>query len=322
MRLLIVPRSKSTEDLSPGIVRLLLVLLFIIWSNSFTAIKHLRQILSPMDLVLARFLPVSIICLAYLLLDGGRRRESVALLKSSWIRLIALGLFGGVGYNFFLYLGQSEIKPGAAALLTTLAPIFTLLLAIPLLKEKVPVRRVLGIIVAFLGLYVVVRWGRVGLGRAAGISHAEAKYALIIALAPLSWSIYTIIGKSLVKRYSPVTVTYLALIIGTVPLLVRADSGFFRTVASMDRSYWIALAYLSLLCTIVGFWLWVLGLKHLPATSVASFVYLNPPFAALFGWLLFNEEITSMFLLGSAVVLAGLYMVQLGAEGARASKNH
>lgn len=310
-----MPRPGPPQVLSANAVRALLVLLFVIWSNSFTAIKHLRQILSPMELVLARFLPVSIICLVYLALDGKRLRESVTLLRTSWIRLIALGFFGGIGYNYFLYLGQSEIKPGAAALLTTLAPLFTLLLAIPLLKEKVPVRRVMGIIVAFLGLYVVVRWGRVGLGRVTGISHAEVKYALIAALAPLSWSIYTIIGKDLVKRSSPVTVTYLALIIGTVPLLLRADGGFFRTIASMDHSHWIALAYLSLFCTIIGFWIWVLGLKHLPATSVASFVYLNPPFAALFGWLLFDEEITVMFLAGSAVVLAGLYMAQLGNGG-------
>ncbi len=316
-----IPGSGSRERFSPNIVRALLVALFVIWSNSFTAIKHLRQIFSPADLVLARFLPVSIICLLYLLLDGKRRRESAALLRSSWVRLVALGIFGGIGYNFFLYLGQSEIKPGAAALLTTLAPLFTLLLAIPLLKEKVPARRIAGIIIAFLGLYIVVGWGSVGLGKVAGISHAEAKYALILALAPLSWSIYTIIGKDLVKHHSPVTVTYLALIIGTVPLLVRADAGFFRTVASMDHSHWIALAYLSLLCTIVGFWIWVLGLKHLPATSVASFVYLNPPFAAFFGWLLFKEEITLMFLLGSAVVLAGLYMAQLGAKAPRWSKN-
>ncbi len=317
-----MPHPGPTKVLSASVVRAMLVLLFIIWSNSFTAIKHLRQIFPPTDLVLARFLPVSIICLSYLLLDGNRRRESLILLKSSWIRLIALGLFGGVGYNFFLYLGQSEIKPGAAALLTTLAPLFTLLLAIPFLKEKVPARRIAGIMIAFLGLYIVVRWGRVGLGRVAGISNAELKYAMILALAPLSWSIYTIIGKDLVKRHSPLTVTYLALIIGTIPLLIRADSGFFGTIVSMDKSHWIALAYLSLLCTIVGFWIWVLGLKHLPATSVASFVYLNPPLAAFFGWLLFNEEITKMFLLGSAVVLAGLYMAQLGTEGPRSSKNH
>jgi len=300
---------------------MLLVLLFVIWSNSFTAIKHLRTIFPPMELVLARFLPVSVFCLVYLLVSGERRRESAALLKNAWLKLAGLGLFGVVGYNYFLYVGQSEIKPGAAALLTTLAPIFTLLLAVPLLKERVPVRRTLGILIAFAGLYIVVAWGRVGLGRVTGIANADIRYALITALAPLSWAIYTIIGKDLVKRYSAVTVTYLSLVIGAVPLLAAWGPHFPATVATMGWTYWAALAYLSIFCTIIGFWIWIMALEALPATSVASFVYLNPPLAALFGWMLFDEEITAMFIAGSAVVLFGLYLAQRPEMEANNRKN-
>ena len=304
------PRIGTDKSPSPFVAKMLLVLLFLIWSNSFTAIKHLREIFEPMELALARFLPVSIFCLAYLLLSANRRRESVSILRSAWVKLVGLGLFGVVGYNYFLYVGQSEIKPGAAALLTTLAPIFTLLLAIPLLKERVPIRRTLGILIAFAGLYIVIGWGRVGLGHVTGISRADIRFALITALAPLSWSIYTIIGKDLVKRYSAVTVTYLSLVIGTLPLLSVSGPHFVATLSSMGRTHWIALAYLALFCTIIGFWIWITGLKVLPATSVASFIYLNPPLAAFFGWILFDEEITAMFLVGSAVVLAGLYLTQ------------
>jgi drug/metabolite transporter (DMT)-like permease len=315
------PRSGIDNKPSPFAAKMLLVLLFVIWSNSFTAIKHLRGIFPPMELVLARFLPVSIFCAAYLLLSAKRRGESVEILKSSWLKLAGLGLFGVVGYNYFLYVGQSEIKPGAAALLTTLAPLFTLLLAIPLLKERVPLKRTVGILVAFAGLYIVVGWGRVGLGRVSGVFRADVRYALITALAPLSWAIYTIIGKDLVKRYSPVTVTYLSLVIGTIPLLLAWGPHFLPTISSMGWTYWAALLYLALFCTIIGFWLWVIGLDVLPATTVASFIYLNPPLAALFGWMFFGEEITAMFLAGSAVVLAGLYLAQRPEMGANRPKN-
>jgi drug/metabolite transporter (DMT)-like permease len=293
-----------------AVVKILLVLLFVIWSNSFTAIKHLRDVFSPLELILARFLPVSVFCALYLFLSAGRRHECVRLIRESWPKLLGLSLFGVAGYNYFLYLGQSEIKPGAAALLTTLAPLFTLILAILFLKERVPPQRVIGIVVAFAGLYIVVEWGRVGLGRVTDISRADVRFAFITALAPLSWSLYTIIGKDLVRRYSPVTVTYLSLIIGTIPFITAAGPHFFITVGTIGWTYWLALSYLSLLCTIVGFWIWIMGLKHLPATSVASFVYLNPPLAAFFGWLFFGEEIAPLFLVGSAVVLIGLYMAQ------------
>ena len=289
---------------------LLLVLLFVIWSNSFTAIKYLRGVLSPTDLVLARYLPAAVFCLIFLLAVPALRRESVDVLRRAPLRLAAMGLTGIAGYNFFLYIGQSEVKPGAAALLTTLSPFFTLLGAIIFLKERVPLRRALGIIIAFAGLYVVVRWGRVGLGRVTGGSHAELRYVLITALAPLCWSIYTIIGKNLLAKTSAVTVTYLTIIIGTLPFLGATGRVFVHVAASFTALHWIALAHLTVLCTLVGFWIWFAALKSLPTTLVASFVYLNPPLAALFGSLFFGEEITRFFLLGSAIVLLGLYLAQ------------
>ncbi len=305
------PPGNRGPGLASGIVmRLLLVLLFVIWSNAFTAIAYLREVMTPMQLVLARFLPAAVFCLVYLLAVPGARRESAAALKTAPLRLIVMGLTGIAGYNFFLYIGQSEIKPGAAALITTLAPLFTLLGAIVFLREQVPWRRTLGILVAFAGLYVVVRWGRVGLGRVTGISHAELRYVLITALAPLCWTIYTIMGKNVLKRTSAVTVTYLTIIVGTLPFLPAANRSFLDALGSFTPTHWIALAHLTVLCTLVGFWIWFAALKSMPATSVASFVYLNPPFAALFGGLFFNETITGFFVFGAALVLFGLYLAQ------------
>lgn len=267
-----------------------------------------------MELVLARFLPVAVFCFIYLAAVSARRRECIESIREAPLRLVVMGLTGVAGYNFFLYIGQSEVKPGAAALLTTLSPLFTLVLAVIFLREKVPPRRALGIIVALLGLYVVVRHGKVGLGRVPAVKHSDIHYVLITALAPLCWSIYTIVGKKLLRRTSPLTATYLTIIIGTLPFLAVAREPFFHAVMALKATQWIALAHLSLLCTLVGFWIWFAALERMPATSVASFVYLNPPLAALFGSLFFGEEIALSFILGGAVMLVGLYLAQSSRE--------
>jgi drug/metabolite transporter (DMT)-like permease len=282
----------------------------VVWSNSFTAIGYLREVLSPTELVLARYLPAAAFCLVCLLAVPRLRRESARVLREAPAALVAMGLTGVAGYNFFLYIGQGEVKPGAAALLTTLSPLFTLLGAIVFLKERVPFRRTLGILIAFAGLYVVVRWGKVGLGHVTGIPHVELRYVLVTALAPLCWAIYTIVGKNLLAKTSAVTVTYLSIVIGTLPFLVAAGRPFFGALASFSPTHWIALAFLTVLCTLVGFWIWFAALESMPATSVASFVYLNPPFAALFGALFFHEAITGFFIFGAALVLSGLYLAQ------------
>ncbi|HMA76707.1 MAG TPA: DMT family transporter [Candidatus Krumholzibacteriaceae bacterium] len=305
-----MPYNSSKGQLPLPVVRSLLVLLFVFWSNSFTAIMHLRELFAPSGLLLARFFPVSLICSAYLASSRERRRITLEILKKFPVRIIAMGGFGIAGYNIFLYLGQSEIKPGAAALITTLSPLFTMIFSVILLKVKVPLKRIIGVIIAFAGLYCVVMWGGIGLGNVTDISNAEITYALITGLAPISWSLYTIIGKSLTKHYTPSIISSLSLVIGTIPFILAADGNFFSAVAEMNSTHWLALSHLSILCTIAGYWIWNTGLKYLPATSVASFIYLNPPMAAIFGWFLYGEEITLFFIAGSAVILTGLWLAQ------------
>ena len=284
--------------------------LFVIWSNAFTAIKHLREVFGPMELVLARFLPVLAVSVVCLMSRRTIRKETFATIKATPLKLFGMGIFGVTGYNYFIYLGQSEIKPGAAALVTTLAPLFTLILAILFLKEKAMPKRIVGMLIAFAGLFIVLKWGRIGLGLITGMENADVKYMLLATLAPLSWSFYTILGKDLLSSRSPSVVTCLPMVIGTLPLLFLATPEFFGKISSMEPSHWFALAYLSFASTLLGFFIWNLALRYLPASSVASFIYLNPPFAAFFGWLFFGEEVTLWFLAGSAVVLAGLWLTQ------------
>lgn len=305
-----MPDNPTDRRMPPSVIRVLLVILFIIWSNAFTAVLHLREIFRPEKLVTARFAPVLLVCVIYLLASRERRKESIEIISDNPLKIIGMGAFGIAGYNFFLFSGQSGIKPGAAALVTTLAPLFTLLFSIFILKVKVPFKRILGILIALAGMYSVVKWGGIGLRKASPVENSEIKYTLITSLAPVSWSLYTIIGKKLTESYQPLTISALSLIIGTIPFLFLADPGFFRSISMMGATHWIALGHLSLLCTIVGYWIWNTALKYLPATSVASFIYLNPPLAAMFGWLFFGEKVTLFFLIGSAVILFGLYLTQ------------
>jgi drug/metabolite transporter (DMT)-like permease len=295
----------------------MMVGLFVIWSNAFTAIRHLRDVFGPMELVLARFLPVLAVSLPCLLCSKSGRDGTISALKDAPLKLLGMGLFGVAGYNYFIYLGQSEIKPGAAALVTTLAPLFTLVLAIVFLKEKVSLKRAAGMLVAFAGLFIVLRYGKVGMGRVTGIENADVKYMLIATLAPVSWSLYTVIGKDLSAGRSAAVVTCLPIVVGTLILLPLATPSFFAKFALMRPSHWLALGYLSMMSTLLGFFIWNYALRYLSASTTASFIYLNPPFAALFGWLLFGEDVTPWFLAGSAVVLAGLWLAQRRQSGAR-----
>lgn len=284
--------------------------LFVLWSNSFIAIGFLlggdgaRPRFDWMELTVARFLTAAVLCAAYLGLR--RRRESLSLLRHHWRRLLVGGFLAIPGYNFALYYGQQHGVPApVASLITALLPLFILMLAAAFLGERLTRRRVTGFLVSVLGMAIV------GVSRR---GEGGAAYPLLIAvtaLAPLSWSLFSVASKPVVGR-SPLVWTYLAIIVGTL-LVTPFLPGTLYHWRALDPAGWGALLYLSVPCTVLGFaiWTWLLG--NLPASTVGLTVFLNPPLTTVSKFVLslllpatFAFTIRAGEWLGGAVALVGL----------------
>lgn len=252
------------------------LLLFVVWSNSFIAISFLLgrdgapARFDWVGLTVARFLLAAAVCAAYCV--AFRARESLSLLRREWPRLLACGFLAVPAYNFSLYYGQQHGVPAPiASLTTTLVPLFVMLLAALTLGERLTRRRVAGFGVAAMGMLVISSAKKLEAGFA---------YPLLIgitALAPLSWSIFSVISKPVMKSASPLLWTYLAVSLGGLLVLPLLPAGAGQQWAALDGTGWAALAYLSIPCTVLGFALWTWLLRHLPASTVGFTVFLNPP---------------------------------------------
>ena len=312
------------EDVKPGAPRkvkgpegkgrflLLVLVLFVIWGNSFLAIDALLAQpgrIGPFqwqELVVARFLPVMLICLGYCL--GFRFHESLALLRRHGLRLLIMGLLSVEGYNCFLYYGQQHgIAPAIAALTISLNPLFMMALGSIILGERLTSRRWLGFFISLGGLVMV------SLGKGGG----GVTYPLLVAVtavAPLSWVFYSILGKPIHEEGSPLLATFLSLILGSLPLLLGLSPRLLGKAWGMSLGQWGLLGFLSILCTIVGFALWNWLLKHLPASTVGFTVFLNPPLATLFSYLFLGKIPAALQILGGAVLLAGIFLALTGKQ--------
>jgi drug/metabolite transporter (DMT)-like permease len=288
------------------------LLLFGIWSNSFIAISYLlgrdgaAARFDWVGLTVARFLTAGVLCGGYCLVF--RRSESLGLLRAEWPRLLACGCFVVPGYNLALYYGQQHGVPApVASLTTTLVPLFVMLMAAAFLGERLTARRVLGFAVAATGM------GVISLARPGGL---ELRYPVLIAitaLAPLSWSFYSVVSKPLAGRVSPVLWTYLATTIGAVLVVPMLPGSTWRQWSTLDAAGWGALVYLAVPCTVLGFAVWTWLLRHLPASTVGFAVFLNPPLTTTSKALLaglapatFAFTILPREWLGGAVALVGM----------------
>ncbi|MGD2176836.1 MAG: DMT family transporter [Anaerolineae bacterium] len=284
---------------------ILLVLVTLIWGNSFIAIKHIVAYVSPLELVALRFVPVALTFGAILLPTQGRRIRSM--MREEWWRLALLGLTGAVLYNIFLAWGETRVPAGSASLIIALNPTFIYILSLAFLDERFRWHRTVGLAIAFGGLYITIRWGS---GEA--ISLSEARYALITMLAPLMWATYTVFGKSVVARHPSLLVTGASMLFAGAFSLVFVRPGLLAKLPTLPLSFWGAVLFLAWPCTVFAFLVWFGALEHMAASRMAGFIYLVPMFSVSFSHWLLGEPITPALLLGAGVLIAGVWLVNRG----------
>ena len=287
---------------SPATWTALLILVTLFWGNSFIAVKVIVRHVSPLELVTVRFVPVALIFAALLLPTRGR--EVWAMVRADGWWLAFLGLTGAVLYNTFLGWGETRVAAGTASLIIALNPTFIYTLSILVLGEPFLWRRALGLAVAFAGLFVIVRWGS---GRPIALD--DVGYALIVMLAPLNWAVYTVSGKTVIARHPPLLVVGVSMIFAGLFSLVFVRPSLIAQLPTLPASFWWSVLFLAVPCTVFAFVVWFGALERMPAGRVAGFVYLVPMFAVTFSRWLLDEPVTPALLLGAAILIVGVYLV-------------
>ncbi|MFC2029383.1 DMT family transporter [Chloroflexota bacterium] len=158
--------------------------------------------------------------------------------------------------------------------------------------------------IAFTGLVVIILWGS---GDAVGVD--DVRFALITMMAPLCWAVYTVLGKSVVERHPPLLVTGVSMTFAGLFSLVFVRSSLLVQLSSVPPSFWLAVLYLVVPCTVFAFAVWFGALERMPAGRAVGFVYLSPMFAVIFSRLWLDEPVTAGLVLGGVILMGGVWLV-------------
>ena len=274
----------------------------VLWAGSFSVIKKLLDDgVAAGDIAILRY-AIAAPGFAYIL---WRARGLPGLTRADALRVAAAGLLVVVGYHMFLNVGTRYTTSGVAALVVALAPGLTMLLAFALGLDRIGLRRVVGLAVAFTGVAIVIAFG-------AGhdLSFGSAKGPLIVLGAPLAFALYNVILKPLLGRHDLLALTASTSLVGTVGLAPFARGSTIDAVADASASEAALLLYLGLLATLLGYILWNAGLKGLGPTRAVTYAYAIPPLAVTFGAIFLDEPVTVWLALGGVLVVGGIATAQ------------
>lgn len=286
--------QRPTRDARLGLA---IAAMLLMWASAFAAIRSALPFFSPGALALLRFLFASG-TLGALSAARGLPRPA----RRDLPTLLGLGVLGITIYHLSLNWGEQTVTAGAASLLIASAPMVTALLARLLLKEALSRWGWAGIVLGFGGIALIT----LGEGQELRVEPG----AVVILLAALSASLYSVLQKKHVGRYPPLAFTTYVVWAGTIPMLVflpQLVEGLKMAPAGVIAS----VAYLGVFPGGLAYVLWVYGLSRTSASHLSSFLYLNPVLAIAIAWVWLREVPSWLSLVGGLVTIGGVALANL-----------
>jgi len=225
-------------------------------------------------------------------------------------RIAWMGAVGFAGAFALSHWGLARSTATNAALLIIVEPLSIMALSPLLLGERLRRREVAGGGLALLGAVLVV------LNGVPGFTHALAPHwrgDLLLVLAGLAYGAYTLIGRAVLARHSPLAVTARSIVWGAVvmvPLAVAEWLGGARPLLSPGAV--VGALYLAVVITAFGYLLWNWVLARVGAPQVAIFVTVQPIGGAVLGIVLLGEPLTVFTVTGAVLIVLGLWLTVTG----------
>ncbi|WNS42890.1 EamA family transporter [Paenibacillus sp. MMS20-IR301] len=270
-----------------------------IWGGMFVVVKHVVDVVPPLELVWIRY----VIAAAALLLIGVMTRQSWRIAERDILLIVLIGLIGNTLSIVTQEIGTMLSTAQMGAMITSTTPAFMVLFARMVLKEKITFRKAFSIVLATVGVGVIV-------GNA-GIDPSFQLGGISLLAAALTWALMSVLIKKVPGQYSQIVVTFYAVLVA-VALLTPFTIGRLPGLdpaAVLHPSIWGGLLYLGFISTACGFLLWNRGLQMLKASSGGLFFFFQPVVGTFLGWLLLGEQIGLSFWAGTVCIFAGVLLV-------------
>ena len=274
-----------------------------VWGSTFVYTKLL--LLS--GLTAAQVFTLRFIIAYVLLLAWSLTRRNFRLFASSIkdeLLMLALGITGGSLYFLSENTALNYTTTTNTSLIVCLCPLFAaLLISLFYRSQRLRPMQVVGSFIAAAGVVVVVLNGHF-------VLHLSPLGDSLALIACLCWAFYSLLMISANQRYDVMFITRKVFFYGIVSIIPYfIFNPEMPSLATLCRPAVLAnLIFLGAVASLLCFLAWNWVMKRLGAITVTNYVYLNPVVTIIFAWMLLSEQITVFFLIGTVLILLGMYL--------------
>ena len=275
----------------------------VVWGASFIATKVALEDISPISIVWLRFLMgVLILGLAVIL-----RSQFTLPDKKEWAYFALLGFLGITFHQWLQSNGLQTSEAGTTAWIVATTPVFMALLGWFLLKERLGWIKSLGILLAFIGVLVVVSKGDFS---SISVGRFGAPGDVLIMISAVNWAVFSVLSRRGLKSHPASLMMFYVMSFGWLfTSLLFFTTTSFSEIGQLTLNGWVAVAFLGIFCSGLAYIAWYDALKALPTAQTGVFLYIEPLVAVVVAFFILAEAITLASLLGGAVILFGVWLV-------------
>lgn len=290
-----------------------LVLVAVVWGSSFVAGRIVAAEMNAPTAALWRYLVATTTLVAVALaIEHGLPKLS----SKQWIGIVILGILGVAMYNLCFMYGLQTVPASRASLIIALNPAATLVGGALFLHEPLTRNRVIGIVLALLGVAIELSGGdpRTLFAGRAGLGEL-AMFGCVV-----SWAAYTLLGKRMLgEGISSLAATTYAALAGTLMLVGYAAAAGDLHVPHLTRVAWLCIVFIGVFSTALAYVWFYDGVRAIGPARTAVFINLVPVVAIVLSVLLLGEKLVAPMVIGAALVVCGVFVINRVPQAAVAS---
>jgi len=262
------------------------------------------EFVPPISLAFWRWTIVFIILLPFTYFS---LKKNFKIIQKEYKKLFFLGAMGCGVCGAFPFLAGQTTTVANMGIIYTSSPIFIILISALFFSEKITLTKVIGLIACLIGVFAIIIKGDLELLINLRFTIGDL-WMLAAAIGWALYSIYLFYWKTELEIFQRFTLIALFGAISLLPFYIAEELYFQKTVFNNEFLFWTVFAAIS--PGIIAFTLYTLAQKQLGASLTGFTLYIFTVYAAIYGYILFDEQLKSYHYLGTVLVFLGVYLAK------------